>query len=110
MKLHLKPRHSKHEQTVHRAIRDGWYIEEIQQLVGRIEATTIHRIAKRHGMKARHAPKRPDFMRLKEITRTVNDCGVDVAASLFRIHPDMVRVHCRRFAELDRQRQPESKE
>lgn len=98
-----KPRHSKHEQTVCRAIRERWFIEEIEELIGSIEATTIHRIAKRHGLKAKHAPKRPDFMRTKRIAESASDIGVESTAVLFRLSPETVRQKVRLLPQLEKE-------
>ena len=103
------PRHSKHEQTVQRAIRDGWYIEEIQQVI-HIDPMTIHRIAKRHGLRARHAPHRPDFMRLKAISEAAKEGGYAHAARVFRVSISTINTSCDCFRRLEKRRQQETKE
>jgi hypothetical protein len=96
---------SKHEQTVLRALRDGWYIEEILQLF-HMDPMTIHRIAKRNGLRARHAPHRPNFMRLKAIYAAAKEGGYQHAARLFRLSISTVNTHCDRFLQLERERSP----
>lgn len=96
---------SKHEQTVLRALRDAWYIEEIQQLI-HIDPLTIHRIAKRNGLRARHAPHRPNFMRHKAIHAAAMDGGYAYAARLFRVSISTVNMTCDRFRKMEKQRRP----
>lgn len=94
---------SKYENTVVRCLRERWFIEEIEGLIGSIEATTIHRIAKRHGLKAKHAPKRPDFMRTKRIAESASDIGVESTAGLFRLSPETVRQKVRLLPQLEKE-------
>ncbi len=94
---------SKYENTVVRCLHERWFIEEIEAFIRGIEATTIHRIAKRHGMKARHAPKRPDFMRTKRIAESANDIGIESTAGLFRLQPETVRQKVRLLPRLEKE-------
>jgi len=92
---------SKYENTVVRCLCERWFIEEIEGLIRGIEATTIHRIARRHGLKARHAPTRPDFMRTKRIAESASDIGVESTAGLFRLSPETVRQKVRLLPRLE---------
>lgn len=91
---------SKHEQTVLRALRDGWYIEEIEELTGK-DSFSIFRLARRHGLNARHAPTRPDFMRARAIAHSVESVG-DIQTSIkYRICLSTVWAHVKRYREME---------
>jgi len=93
---------SKYENTVVTALRQGWYIEEIEQELPSIEAMTIHNIAKRHSMKARHCPK--GFMRLKAMATTEGKLGAPAAAAEFHITTATVRANVSRYWQLEHER------
>ena len=94
---------SKYENTVVRALREAWYIEEIQQLI-HMEATTIQRIAKRHNLIARHAPRSPNYMRHKAIATALVTMGRFDAARKFKIVPTVVDHSFVIFTRLDKER------
>jgi hypothetical protein len=93
---------SKFENTVVTALRQGWFIEEIEQLIPSIEAMTVHNIAKRHRMKARHCPK--GFMRLKAMAATEGKLGAPAAAAEFHITTATFRASVSRYWRLEKER------
>lgn len=95
---------SKHELTILAALRDHWYIEEIQQLTKITDVMKIHGIAKRNGLKAKHAPISPNFMRHKAIAEAAKSGGTKHAAEVFHLTEGRVRDVSRAFDRMDKER------
>jgi len=71
---------SKYENTVVTALRQGWTIEDIfDELPQIIDPMTIHNIAKRHGLKARHESR--EQQRSRQLAKEARQYGVASVAA-----------------------------
>jgi uncharacterized protein (DUF433 family) len=93
---------SKYENTVVTALKRGWFIEEIEQELRSIEAMTIHNIAKRHGLKARHAT--PSLMLSKRIAIDAASLGDEATAAKYRVQVSTVRRRVRQWLSIEKSR------
>lgn len=85
---------SKYENTVIAALRRGWTIEQIQHELPRItDPMTIHNIAKRHGLKARHATRHEN--RKRRVAVLAKRFGVGYAAAELGLSENTVREYFR---------------
>jgi uncharacterized phage protein gp47/JayE len=93
----MSHRPTKHEQTIVAALKEGWYIEEIEELPGlsKVEPLTIHNVAKRHHLKAKHAPK--GYMRRKRIAADVRRYGLESTLATSGLQVSTVRRYAKEF-------------
>jgi hypothetical protein len=93
---------SKYENTVVTALRRGWFIEEIIDLIESIEAMTIHNIAKRHGLKARHAT--PSLMLSRRMAIDADSFGEEATAAKHRVQVSTVKRRVRQWLLVEESR------
>lgn len=84
-------------------LRQGLYTEEITQRLP-VDSCAVHRVARYYGLKARHAPRRPDFMRLQRIAALCQRHGIDKTAFDMKLSRTTILTHLHRYREMNRDR------
>lgn len=94
---------TRHASRVADLLRQGLYTDEITQRLP-VDACAVQRVARCFGLKARHAPRRPDFMRLQRIASLCQKHGIDKTAFELRLSKTTILTHLNRYRTMNKAR------